>query len=119
MNMSSSHATESVQTDQLIYWSRYVGYELVSADDVRLGIVRGVTLEDTTDECCLQVATAGANVRQFCVPVKFVGVIGKSTLVLDATRNRFQDLRLGSYSCDRRPVIDHDSSECVTKPIRI
>jgi hypothetical protein len=71
-----------------IDWRRYEGYELVTADRVKVGVVKKAVRNAQTGEAYLQVQE-GPGARDFLrVPINVIGVITSRRLMLDVTSDR-------------------------------
>jgi hypothetical protein len=77
-----------------INWLEYQGFELVTADRVKVGIVDRVCVDESTGEQFLQVISPGSPRRALRVPTRVIGVITSKRLMLDVTEQNLGALHL-------------------------
>jgi hypothetical protein len=93
MAMSSSNPAFD-RGSGAVDWSTYQGYELATADRVRLGIVSEVVADDYTGEPILHVVKPADRSHILRVPARLIGVITNRRLMLDVTEENLGRLRL-------------------------
>jgi hypothetical protein len=75
-------------------WTSYQGFELVTADRIRLGFVSEIVADDYTGEPVLHILQPTDRSRMIRVPARYIGVITSRRLMLDVTEQNLGKLNL-------------------------
>jgi hypothetical protein len=87
-----------------VNWMDYRGFELVTSDQISLGIVEQVLIDDRTGETFLRIVNPVHQSKPLNVPTRFIGVITRRRLMLDVTSANLGRLELDRYNSDRPPT---------------
>lgn len=80
-------------------WTVYLGREIYTADNQRVGVVRDVRADPSNDRRLLRVDPGHKFEQPLCIPIDHVGIVTRSRLMLDLTAARLSKIAAREFTC--------------------
>lgn len=80
-------------------WSRYLGRDVYTADNQRVGVVRDVRADPRSGKRALQIDPGQTFEQPLCIPIDLVGIVTRSRLMLDLTATRLSKIAAHEFTC--------------------